>query len=256
MVTFNNLVTFVYWVTFEKHVYMEKESQLLALRDSARTELMAIKTVEEGMTRLNKLKSIETWVKAEKMDAELQNIVAEQKLRTQRVLGELLKDTGVKESRCNNLKQNTEVKVVDFGKNLSDIGLTKYQSSNFQKIASIPENEFERFIADKKENVNKAVSELTTAGALKLAGQLNPNMEERPIMDRQIAVYPHPKYYKLITGHALGSCCAKSEVVESLIKTFFDNMGEEQRHNLLRAYDEATEEERKNPAAKKIWRRN
>lgn len=66
--------------------------QILVLRDNARNELLQIKTVEEGITYLNKLKSIEIWVKAEKKDAELQNIVAEQKLRTQRVLGKLIAD--------------------------------------------------------------------------------------------------------------------------------------------------------------------
>lgn len=147
---------------------MDNENQILVLRDNAKTDLLQIKTVEDGLTHLNKLKSIETWVKAEKKDAELQNIIAEQKLRTQRVLGELLKVTeknkGGNPTLTGSLSEPVET--------LSEIGLSKKQSSTFQKIASIPEEKFEEFIAEKKEAVNNAVAELTTTGAVKLAKSL------------------------------------------------------------------------------------
>ena len=61
--------------------------QMLILRDNAKNQLEQIQSVEEGISYLNKLSAIDVWVKAEKKDAELQNIVAEQKLRTQRYWG-------------------------------------------------------------------------------------------------------------------------------------------------------------------------
>jgi len=64
----------------------------LQLRDNARAELMQIKDIETGFDYLNKVKAIEVWAKAEKKDAELQNLIAEQKIRTQRILGQLIKD--------------------------------------------------------------------------------------------------------------------------------------------------------------------
>ena len=67
----------------------------LELRDNAKQQLAEIKTIESGVEYLNKVKAIEVWAKAEKKDAELQNIVAEQKLRTQRILGGLLKKVDV-----------------------------------------------------------------------------------------------------------------------------------------------------------------
>ena len=57
----------------------------LILRDNAKQQLAQIKDIETGVEYLNKVKAIETWAKAEKKDAELQNIIAEQKLRTQRI---------------------------------------------------------------------------------------------------------------------------------------------------------------------------
>mgnify|MGYP005997221259 CR=1 FL=1 len=65
----------------------------LELRDNAKQQLQEIRTIETGVDYLNKVKAIETWAKAEKKDAELQNIIAEQKLRTQRILGGLLHKT-------------------------------------------------------------------------------------------------------------------------------------------------------------------
>lgn len=142
--------------------------EILVLRDNAKNGLLQIKTIDAGLRHLNKLKSIGIWVRAEKKDAELQNIVAEQKLRTQRILGQLLKESG--EIRGGNHGNQYEVaKSID--KTLPD-GVHKNQSHTWQQIASIPEQKFEEFIQDKKAAVDRAVAELTTAGALRLAKEL------------------------------------------------------------------------------------
>lgn len=148
---------------------VNEETQLLTLRDNARNELLSIKTLEDGLTHLNKLKSIEVWVKAEKKDAELQNIVAEQKLRTQRVLGVLIAE-GQKKGE---LRKQNENHHTSTAQEVVSIGISHKQSSAFKQIASIPEDKFEEFIEEKKAAVNNAVAELTTTGALKLAKSLN-----------------------------------------------------------------------------------
>jgi site-specific DNA-methyltransferase (adenine-specific) len=132
----------------------------LTLRDNAREQLAQIKTLESGINYLNKVKAIEVWAKAEKKDAELQNMIAEQKIRTQRILGQLLKeselDKGGRPSKENQSKHTT---------GLSDFGLTKDQSSTFQKIAALPEEIFEAEIATAKDESAKRV-ELTTSRVL------------------------------------------------------------------------------------------
>ncbi len=151
------------------------ENKALVLRDNAREQLMQIKDIESGVEYLNKIKAIEVWAKAEKKDAELQNIIAEQKLRTQRILGGLIKigqEAGELITPKDTLKQNTVVSNENNGKKLSDIGISRKQSSTFQQIAEIPDNIFETAIAEKKEAVNKAVSELTTTGMLQVAKEL------------------------------------------------------------------------------------
>lgn len=147
----------------------------LQLRDNAKNQLLEIKTIESGVEYLNKVKAIEVWAKAEKKDAELQNIIAEQKLRTQRILGNLIREgqqAGELKTPQATLRQNTVVSAGNNGSTLDDIGLTRKQSSTYQAIASIPEEDFEEFIQEKKEAVNNAVAELTTSGAVRLARSL------------------------------------------------------------------------------------
>jgi phage N-6-adenine-methyltransferase len=147
----------------------------LILRDNARAQLEQIKDLETGIEYLNKVRAIEVWVKAEKKDAELQNIVAEQKLRTQRILGRLLaeseKNKGTRgqlngrDSSGNYQKESPE----EQPPKLADLGITPKESHVFQQIAKIPDEKFEAFITEKKTAVDRAVGELTTAGALRLA---------------------------------------------------------------------------------------
>lgn len=133
----------------------------LQLRDNAKQQLAKIRTIETGVEYLNKVKAIETWAKAEKKDAELQNIIAEQKLRTQRILGGLLK-TDLKHNSNQYFAGNKEVPA------LSDFGITKNESSAFQKIAKLPQEIFEKEIATAKEQSSKRI-ELTTSRMLKVA---------------------------------------------------------------------------------------
>lgn len=99
----------------------------------------------------------------------MQNLIAEQKLRTQRILGKLIKDgqeAGEIRRKEDNNYSSSSKRVVE------DLGINHKQSSTFQQIASIPEEDFEEFIAVKKEAVNNAVAELTTSGAVRLARSL------------------------------------------------------------------------------------
>jgi hypothetical protein len=150
------------------------ENMALALRDNARNELMKIKDVESGVDYLNKVKAIEVWAKAEKKDAELQTLIAEQKIRTQRILGKLIKDGQDNgEIRKQSDNQHLANTIEEFApKQLSDIGITAKQSMAYKQIASIPDKTFEQVIADKKKAVEDSVAELTTAGMLKVAKEV------------------------------------------------------------------------------------
>lgn len=148
-------------------------SDALALRDNAKYQLEQIKNIESGVEYLNKVKAVEVWAKAEKKDAELQNMIAEQKIRTQRILGDLIKagqEAGEIARQDNGYTGNQwGVPEGNTPKTLSDLGITRKQSSIFQQIADIPEESFEYFIEEKKTAVNDAVAELTTSGIIAFA---------------------------------------------------------------------------------------
>ena len=133
----------------------------LQLRDNAKQQLAEIRTIETGVEYLSKVKAIETWAKAEKKDAELQNLIAEQKLRTQRILGGLLKN----EVKAGN-PQLSQASTIG----LNQFGISRNESSSFQKIASLPQKMFEEEISIAKEETNKRI-ELTTSRMLTAAKQ-------------------------------------------------------------------------------------
>ena len=175
----------------------------LELRDNAKQQLQEIRTIETGVDYLNKVKAIETWAKAEKKDAELQNIIAEQKLRTQRILGGLLKESNIgKGNQYTDKMENTK----EVFSKLSDIGITNNQSSTFQKIASLPEETFEKEIQTAKSETNKRI-ELTTSRMLKVAKQYEllqkkknweTKTEQKSFNNKFIDIYNTEKKFRII----------------------------------------------------------
>ena len=165
----------------------------LQLRDNAKQQLAEIKTIETGVEYLNKVKAIETWAKAEKKDAELQNIIAEQKLRTQRILGALLKESDLMSRKKDSAS-------------LSNFQLNYKQSHEFQKIASLPQEIFEQEIATAKKESSKRI-ELTTSRMLnavkdwqkdKSKDEWQKKVDKNPMTNNFIDIYNTDKKFRVI----------------------------------------------------------
>jgi len=175
---------------------MSKEL-VLKLRDDAQLQLAQIKDVETGVEYLNKVRSMEVWVQAEKKDSKLQNMVAAQKLRVQRIIGKLI-EVGQKEGTIasqdrgganipNGVPEGDTVP-----KTLTDIGLTRNQSSTFKLIASIPEDKFEETLAEASEEVaelaERVTLELTTSAMVRIA-----RADARETLKAELRVRPWPE---------------------------------------------------------------
>lgn len=149
---------------------MSKQDQALILREQASQQLAQIRSIEQGTEYLSKVKGIEAWAKAEKQDAEMMTLIAEQKLRTQRILGNLIKqgqEAGEIISRNDNIASyNNKV-------SLKKLGIEARQSKTYQDIASIPEPAFNEFIEQKKAEVQEKAAELTTAGMIRFKKELD-----------------------------------------------------------------------------------
>jgi hypothetical protein len=147
---------------------MDKSEQALILREQASQQLAQIKSIESGKEYLSKVKGIEAWAKAEKQDAQMMTMIAEQKLRTQRILGQLIKqgqEAGEIRSTGRHGNSNSTT--------LQELEITHNQSKTYQDIASIPEPAFNEFIETKKAEVTEKAAELTTAGMLRFKKQLD-----------------------------------------------------------------------------------
>ena len=146
----------------------DKTEQALVLREQAANQLAQIKSIESGKEYLSKVRGIQAWAKAEKQDAEMQALIAEQKLRTQRILGQL-----IKQGRENGeIRMKGQSNPSSDSRSYDDLGLEQRSAHRWQQIASIPEPAFNQFIEQKKAEVHEKAAELTTAGMLKFAKQL------------------------------------------------------------------------------------
>lgn len=161
---------------------MDKETQILVLRDNAKAELLQIATIEQGLTYLNKVKALETWAEAEKKDAELVLIMAEQRIRTQGTIGRLIKEAqesgellkkGQTKVAANQHGKSAVVGKTSNSKTLDEIGIASYDASDYRRIATIPQDRFEEFISEKKEVGEKP----STAAAVRLADEISGKKE-------------------------------------------------------------------------------
>lgn len=207
-------------LSLENLLFMN-ENQILVLRDNAKTDLLQIKSLEEGITYLNQVNLAAEWSRAVKKDTELFNILSEQRLRTQRLLGNILREVE-KNKGAAGTGSNQYKEVRSEGSTapkLSDLGLTKNQSADYQKIASIPEDKWEGFIAEKKQAVDKAVKEFTVAGAVRLA--TGRTYEEQ----NRLVAYVNKKYAVLVRAYAHDKNMDISDTVGLMCRTFIDGLG-------------------------------
>lgn len=135
------------------------------------TDLSEVKSIRD------KAESVRKYAQNARLGLELQNQAAELKIRAERKAGSLIKSLKLRggnrrsKSHCETLKTLT----------LEDLGVGKHQSSRWQQIASIQEEDFEAWLSERK----AANKELTSASLLRLAnGRRNlPERESRRSVD-------------------------------------------------------------------------
>jgi N6-adenosine-specific RNA methylase IME4 len=129
--------------------------------NNAKKAIAECKTIDEIKNIRDKAEAMRAYAKQIKEGLQVQNDLAEIKLRAERRAGEMLKETNISKNSSNQYMLGRANQPTT----LKTIGITKDQSSNWQKIADIPEEQFEEHIIDVKES-NK---EVTTAGMLKVS---------------------------------------------------------------------------------------
>lgn len=92
-------------------------------------------------------------IKSRELKLEAQNNIAEIRLRQERYIGQLLKELPKNEGAKGSGSNQHEVRLHDdTAPKLTDVGVSKSQSSRWQTMAELPADEFEDAILDAKEN--------------------------------------------------------------------------------------------------------
>jgi len=119
----------------------------LAIYSQAKTALAEYKTVDEVKNFRDKALAIEAYAK-QANDYDLERDAAVARVRAERKCGELLRDSEKAKGNRNtgNFGGRNELPPKET-KTLSDMGITKDQSSKWQKLAAIPDNEFEEAVS-------------------------------------------------------------------------------------------------------------
>ncbi len=150
-------------------------TKTIELRDNAKQQLMEIQSIEQAVDYINKVKSVETYLKATKQDDELLKLMQEQKIRSQRIAGQMLQQTDLNSGSKSQLSGkdvsggHAYKPPEDDKPTLSDLGISKNESSTYQKIASIPEAVFEEEMEKAKQG--DSTTDITTSRFKRLASQ-------------------------------------------------------------------------------------
>lgn len=164
--------------------------------DAMRGALVAAHRIDDVKDIRDKAEALRQYAKQAGESLENQNMIAEIKLRAERRAGELLGEMERVQPEDTLLRGNTMKPREELPPTLSDLGISKSQSSRWQSIAEIPEPVFEQHITETKASGN----ELTTAGALKVAKEQRQQTQrkERAEAERKAALST-PEYRLIVS---------------------------------------------------------
>ncbi len=153
---------------------MSEHTELLPELSKVYQALVLASSLDEVKKIHDASKAIAAYARAQDMSLEMQNTAAEMNLRAKRKLGEMIrnidKHKGGRPPKSSNVSEGSaEASVSDSQltprPKLKDLGISKSLSSRCQKIADIPEEEFEEHLAEQKD----AGKELTTTTVLRIS---------------------------------------------------------------------------------------
>jgi len=144
------------------------ENKYLQYFDTAKRALAQARNIDEVKDIRNRAEALREYARQQRDSLEMQNYCAEIKLRAERKAGEMLSEQtkwGGDRKSESRLQEET----------LNDLGINKIQSHRWQAIATIPEDDFEQYINNKKANAQ----EVTSNGAYALARQIKRAAESK-----------------------------------------------------------------------------
>jgi len=164
--------------------------------NAAKQAIIEAKSIDEVKDIRDKAQAMKAYAKQIGESLEVQNDIAEIKIRAERRAGEILQET-------EKAKGSDYAGRLDLDGNrvlpsnppptLEEIGITKIQSSRWQATASLPEEVFEKHIIETKEDGK----ELTSSGVLKMALKGKRTQENERVKNQPIEQIPG-KYHVVV----------------------------------------------------------
>lgn len=165
---------------------MSESQNALVKMDAARQMLAEARTIDEVKDIRDKAEALRLYARQQKMGLEMQNDIAEIKLRAERKAGKLLRD--MEKAKAGRPPKNTSHDASNFqdALTLNKIGITYSQSSRWQTEAELPTEQFEQFVIETKEKGK----ELTSSGLQKRAKKHKREQERQQAEKESIATLP------------------------------------------------------------------
>lgn len=152
--------------------------------DAARYALSVAVEVDEVKDIRDKAEAMAAYARQAK-DTELVKWATEIKVRAERRAGQMLAEMPKQDGGHAKKIVTRSHDVTEFPKSLSEIGITKNESSRWQKLAAVSEEQFEHAVAAAKE----VAGEVTTAAMLRAAKTDEPKKDKPTKITKP---YPQP----------------------------------------------------------------
>jgi len=149
---------------------MAEEQTALVQFDKARLALAQAVSIDEVKLIRDQASALRAYIRQQGASLEMQNQCAEIKLRAERRAGEMLAE----QVKVGNPQLSHDVIIAP---KLNELGISLKESSRWQLEAEVPEDIFEKHIAEIKSNKE----ELTSSGLRRLAIKLKPQPKTPPL---------------------------------------------------------------------------
>lgn len=161
--------------------------QLVYFNNAKKSLALATK-VDEVKDIRDKAEALRLYAKQSGETLEMQNQCAEIKLRAERRAGEILREqekNNQREKRGGDRKSKSHDATLISPPKLSDLGVTKSQSSRWQESADVPEDVFEKHIAEVKDRKHELTSTGVNKLAKKLKKEIKAEQDKRDLIEAQ-----------------------------------------------------------------------
>jgi hypothetical protein len=188
----------------EDHAERNAMTQLVKY-EAARAALAAAHRIDEVKDIRDRAQALAAYARQAR-DTEMIEWATEIKVRAERRCGQMLKETAARGERATkkgNVNQYSRVSH-DGRPSLSDLGLNFNQSSRYQKLAEIPEEQFEKMLDFSKANSGQ----VTTAAMLRLGEKLTELEETR----REVSEFERAARWRVLRSRLDGVCRALKDV--------------------------------------------